>query len=100
MPFSHAIVAEQMGCFGVLTLDRPKALNALDPGMIDTITDCLRLWASDPGVKAVIVRARPDARAFCAGGDIRLVYERGRAGDVTVLDFFRQEYRLNHLIHH
>ena len=100
MPFNHAIIAEQMGCFGVLTLDRPKALNALDPAMIDAMTDCLRLWASDPGVKAVIVRARPDARAFCAGGDIRLVYERGRAGDVTVLDFFRQEYRLNHLIHH
>lgn len=81
----------------VVTLDRAAALNALTLGMIRDLHPMLDAWADDPAVRAVVVRGAGD-KAFCAGGDIRALYD-GRGAAVTA-DFFREEYRLNHRIFH
>ncbi|PVX73640.1 enoyl-CoA hydratase/isomerase family protein [Paraburkholderia unamae] len=83
---------------GYIELERPQALNALTTAMVGTMLAALEQWRNDSGVLAVIVRSR-HARAFCAGGDIRFLYESYRAGDQAALDtFFTDEYRLNHTI--
>ena len=95
--------SEQQGALGIITLTRPKALNALTLGMIRVMDPLLRRWASDPAIGAVLVRGEGD-RAFCAGGDVRAVYDSGMAqrrgeGDGAITrDFFREEYILNRLI--
>lgn len=85
---------EQVGVAGLITLDRPKALNALTADMAAAMLDRLAAWRNDPGVSRVVVRAVGE-RAFCAGGDIRNLYEWGRAGDDRARDFYRVEYTLN-----
>ena len=89
---------EQRGGTGVITLDRPKALNALTLDMIRAIMPQLQAWQADPGVMAVIIVGSGD-RAFCAGGDVRAVYDAGRKGERLTAEFFRDEYRLNRMIH-
>ncbi|WP_240002421.1 enoyl-CoA hydratase/isomerase family protein [Oleisolibacter albus] len=91
------------GPIGLITLNRPKALNALTLDMIRVIDPALRAWAGDPGIRAVVIRGAGD-RAFCAGGDVRAVWDAGKArqagqgdGRLTA-DFFREEYRLNRRI--
>jgi enoyl-CoA hydratase/carnithine racemase len=92
------IVARVANRIGFIELERPQALNALSTGMVDAMLAALVRWRDDPDVLAVIVRSR-HARAFCAGGDIRFLYESCRAGDQAALDtFFSDEYRLNHAI--
>jgi enoyl-CoA hydratase len=83
---------------GFITLNRPKALNALTLEMIRAIAPQLVAWQEDSTVKAVVIRGAGD-RAFCAGGDVRAVWEAGRAGETLTEVFFREEYRLNRLIH-
>ena len=88
---------------GIITLNRPQALNALSLGMVRQITATLLAWRDDAAVSAVMVRgAERDGRpvAFCAGGDIRYFHLAALAGDPTLEDFFTEEYQLNHLIHH
>jgi enoyl-CoA hydratase len=91
------------GSAGVITLNRPKALNALDQKMCLAIDAVLKVWAKDDSVTAVIIRGAGD-RAFCAGGDVRLAREDGLAwkqgkGDGRIVrDFFRDEYRMNRRI--
>lgn len=83
---------------GFIELDRPQALNALSTSMIRAMQAALDAWRDDPEVLAVIVYTR-HPRAFCAGGDIRFLYESYRAGDQAAIDtFFTGEYRLNHAI--
>lgn len=83
---------------GFIELDRPQALNALSTAMIRAMQAALDAWRDDPEVLAVIVHTR-HPRAFCAGGDIRFLYESYRAGDQAAIDtFFTEEYRLNHAI--
>ena len=96
------IQAEVNGCLGLITLNRPQALNALSLPMIRDMTALLRHWASTPQVQAVAVlgagrEGKP--AAFCAGGDIRFFHQAAHAGDPALGDFFSEEYRLNHLIH-
>ena len=98
------VLFETRGAIGLITLNRPKALNALNIPMIDAIEPRLVGWAADPGIAAVVIRGAGD-RAFCAGGDLRALYEFGeRAPRVAVeapeQDFFRKEYTLNWRIHH
>jgi enoyl-CoA hydratase/carnithine racemase len=98
------------GATGFITLARPKALNALSLAMIRALTGQLLAWQDDPGVQLVAIRgssrdpADPAAvrpfGAFCAGGDIRFFHQAALAGDPALEDFFTEEYRLNHLIHH
>ena len=83
---------------GFIELERPKALNALSTGMIRAMHAALDQWRENPDVLAVVVRsAHP--RAFCAGGDIRFLYESAQRGEHDARDtFFTEEYRLNHAI--
>jgi len=97
------IQMDVVGHTGVLTLDRPKALNSLSLAMIRTLTQTLTAWRDDDSIKAVLIRSSSE-KAFCAGGDIRFFYDAGRAqpsgGSALLEDFFTEEYALNHLIHH
>ncbi len=92
------VLLERRGEAGVITLNRPKALNALTHAMVRQIEPQLRAWAQDGAVSRVILKAAGE-RAFCAGGDVRQIYDLGRAGrqDQSQM-FFRDEYVLNHLI--
>lgn len=83
---------DRLGHAGIITLDRPAALNALSHGMVVALAETLDLWRDDPAVRLVVVRA--NGRAFCAGGDIRAVYEAGQ-GSAAQKAFFQAEYRLN-----
>lgn len=83
---------------GFIELERPKALNALSTGMIRAMHAALDLWREDPDVLAVVVRSQ-HPRAFCAGGDVRFLYESAQRGEHDARDtFFIEEYRLNHAI--
>lgn len=83
---------ERIGKAGVVTLTRPKALNALTHRMVKALASALDAWEADPAVALVVVKG--EGRAFCAGGDILAVYEAGRVGRASP-DFFADEYRLN-----
>jgi enoyl-CoA hydratase/carnithine racemase len=87
---------------GVITLDRPKALNSLSLDMVRALTQTLLRWREDASVDAVVITGSSE-KALCAGGDIRFFYEAGRAtptaGSAMLEDFFTEEYALNHLIH-
>jgi len=90
---------ERQGAVGLVTLNRPKALNALTLPMIRAYDPQLIEWATDPQVGAVVMQGAGD-RAFCAGGDIRAIYDAGRGSDAAIhRDFFREEYILNRRIH-
>ena len=98
----YEVLAEVRGQVGLITLNRPAALNALSLSMIRAITHQLLLWRDDPGVKAVAMRGSNKAGpfgAFCAGGDIRFFHQALLSGDPSIEDFFTEEYTLNHLIH-
>ncbi|NYH19566.1 enoyl-CoA hydratase/isomerase family protein [Paraburkholderia bryophila] len=83
---------------GFIELERPKALNALSTGMIRAMHAALDQWRDNPDVIAVVVRSQ-HPRAFCAGGDIRFLYESAQRGEHDARDvFFIEEYQLNHAI--
>jgi len=84
------------GTLGVITLDRCKALNALTFDMVASLRVQLTTWATQPEVIAVVIQSECP-RAFCAGGDIRALYE-GRNDYPGQLNFFEEEYQLNYLI--
>jgi enoyl-CoA hydratase len=93
-----AVHAERRGAGGFILLDRPQALNALNLPMVRAIAAALDDFERDARVARVVI-ASAGGRAFCSGGDIRLFYELGRAGDhAAQLDFWRAEYRLNRRI--
>ncbi|MCC8391252.1 enoyl-CoA hydratase/isomerase family protein [Paraburkholderia sp. MMS20-SJTR3] len=95
---SDEIATHVTNRIGFIELERPKALNALSTGMIRAMHAALDEWREDPEVLAVVVRSR-HARALCAGGDIRFMYEAAQRGDQRARDtFFSEEYRLNHAI--
>src|SRR5437762_804940 len=95
---SSDILFERRGVAGIVTLNRPKALNAVTHEMVRALARQLAAWASDAAVTRVIVTAAGE-RAFSAGGDIRALYELGRAGrQDEMLTFWRDEYPLNVLI--
>ena len=87
------------GCAGRVTLNRPQALNALTHDMCLALEAALLDWRDDPAVRHVVIDGAGD-RAFCAGGDITRLYQAGLDGDAEyVRRFWRDEYRLNALIH-
>jgi enoyl-CoA hydratase len=94
------VLVETRGALGILTLNRPRALNALNLGMIDLIEAALEPWAKDPAIGAVLIRGAGD-RAFCAGGDVRTIgaAPKGPEADRLIRQFFAREYRLNYRIH-
>ena len=89
-----------VGVAGRITLNRPKALNALTWKMIREIEAALDAWRDDAAVQLVIVDAAGD-KAFCAGGDIAEMYATGKAGDYGYgRRFWQDEYRLNAKMYH
>ena len=109
------ILIERRGNAGLITLNRPKALNALSLQMVRDITAALTAFKDDPSVAVVAIRGTnkvgkpgtPEALfgGFCAGGDIRFFHTAALADDPALGDdaplaqFFTEEYALNHLIH-
>lgn len=92
------VTFEKAGFCGVITLNRPKALNALTLNMVREIARALDQWETDPEVRCVVMKGAGD-KAFCAGGDIRILYELGMAGrHAEQLRFLREEYILNRRI--
>ena len=100
--WSEDVQHEVRSGVGCITLNRPKALNALSLPMIRALTEVLQRWANDASVHAVAIRGsnkNGPFGAFCAGGDIRFFHAASLAGDAQLDDFFTEEYNLNHLIH-
>jgi enoyl-CoA hydratase len=95
----HDILLSREGALGHITLNRPKALNALTHEMCASILARLHEWAHEPGVNAVLIDAVP-GRAFCAGGDLRAIYETGKKDDGRAQAFFTTEYRMNAAVKH
>ena len=88
---------EQNRC-GVITFDRPRALNALSYDMIAALDSQYLKWADDPQIYAVIMQSA-NVRAFCSGGDIRALYEWWRDGEVaTILELYGSEYQHNWML--
>jgi enoyl-CoA hydratase len=92
------IIFTKEGQLGVMTLNRVSALNALTLPMILSLYQQLQLWQDDPAIQAVVIKAVPGI-AFCAGGDVRSLYDNRNNPSQQML-FFRQEYCLNQLIYH
>lgn len=91
------VLLEVKNKVGLITLNRPKALNALNLNMIRKIYPVLQKWEADPGVNLVVIKGT-GGRAFCAGGDVRAVAEAGQKGDDLTKMFFKEEYALNYAI--
>ena len=94
MSQSADIRFERRGPLGLVTLDRPKALNALTMEMCQVFKARLDAWSRDQDLEAVVVRGAGE-RAFCAGGDIRAIWDSGRGDGVMAARFFQTEYGLN-----
>lgn len=93
------ILFKRVGRIGVVTLNRPAALNALNRAMCGTLHRQLIDWMDTPDVEAVVVEGAGD-RAFCAGGDVVGLHAAGRAGSPEWEGFFHDEYRMNQAIAH
>jgi enoyl-CoA hydratase len=101
MPDTDDILFGRAGGVGTVLLNRPQALNAFTLGMYRLFDPALRAWAGDPAIHAVLIEGAGD-RAFCAGGDVRRVYEAGKgiSGDPDFTSiFFAEEYRIISFIH-
>lgn len=102
------VVTEVRAGTGLITLNRPKALNALSLGMVRELTTALLAWRDDPAVRAVAIRGTgkdstsPSGSGpfgnFSAGGDIRFFHQAALAGNPQLEDFFTEEYELNFLV--
>jgi enoyl-CoA hydratase len=89
-------IVERRGAAGVITLNRPKQLNALNLAMVEATAAALDSWERDPSVTRVVIKGA-GGKAFCAGGDIRALHDMGKAGELAEpRRFWRAEYTLNH----
>jgi enoyl-CoA hydratase len=94
------ILFDRRGAAGLVTLNRPQALNAVTLGMLRAFTRKLQEWRDDPSITRVVLSAA-GGRAFSAGGDIRALYEAGTSGrHDEMLAFYGEEYVLNSIIKH
>ncbi len=91
------VVVRIEGFAGRITLNRPRALNALTADMCETIHDALMAWLDNDGVGSVLIDHAGE-RGFCAGGDIRIVAESGAGDGAEARRFFANEYRMNALL--
>jgi enoyl-CoA hydratase len=101
VPPDGDILFGREGGLATVTLHRPQALNAFTLAMYRAFDPMLREWAEDPSVRAVLIQGAA-GRAFCAGGDVRAIYEAGRgtSGDRELTSaFFREEYQLIRRLH-
>ena len=94
------IICERRGAVGLATLNRPQALNAITHGMVGELARALDAWEDDPAITRIVLQGA-GGKAFSAGGDIRALYEAGKAGrHDAALAFWRDEYKLNIRIKH
>ncbi len=94
------IILDRRGAAGLVTLNRPSALNAVSRGMVRSLREALEHWRHDDTISRVVVAAA-GGKAFSAGGDLRAIWEAGRDGrQRESLDFWREEYALNAVIRH
>ncbi|MCR9282687.1 MAG: enoyl-CoA hydratase/isomerase family protein [Rhodobacteraceae bacterium] len=92
---SDEILFQKRGKAGFVILNRPKALNAINHAMVLAMAEQLSRWAEDPEIAHIVVTGAGD-KAFCAGGDIRSIYDARMSGQTDGLSaFFRDEYMLN-----
>lgn len=95
-PSAEEVLTTVEGRLGVITLNRPKALNALNLAMVEQLDAILATWEADPAIDAVLVRSASE-RAFCAGGDVRSIGILPDPAERMALGraFFGTEYRVN-----
>ncbi len=92
------VLFERRGAAGLITLNRPKALNAVSHGMVNAMRAQLDDWADDPAITRVVIMGAGN-KAFSAGGDIRHLYDLGKEKRFDEqLQFWRDEYPLNVVI--
>ncbi|KFV58796.1 hypothetical protein N341_11185, partial [Tyto alba] len=91
------VLLEKRGSAGIITLNRPKALNALTFSMIQQIYPQIKAWEQDRETFLIIIKGT-GGKAFCAGGDIKAIADAGKVGGRMTQDFFREEYILNNAI--
>lgn len=102
---TQEIVLQQDAGVVQVTMNRPKALNALSYNMIKEFRRLLPVWENDEAVKAVVISGAGE-RAFCAGGDVKAAHEAGTAfknGEITLAQaasFYKDEYHLNRDLYH
>lgn len=94
---TQEVLFEIIGKSGVITLNRPDALNALTLNMVRMMKPVLAEWAGNDAVENIIIEGT-GAKGFCAGGDIRALHDWGRAGAPEATGFYREEYVLNRII--
>ena len=93
------ILFDVQGGVGFITLNRPKALNALTTEMCAALDEKLQQWQSDEVIQAVVIEGAGD-RAFCAGGDVRTLAEKGPENAAEAKRFFKVEYHMNARLFH
>ncbi|KTC40078.1 MAG: enoyl-CoA hydratase/isomerase family protein [Pseudomonas sp.] len=93
------VLVEVRNHIGHLTLNRPAGLNAITLSMVRTLQQQLDAWAQAPEIHAVVLRGAGE-KAFCAGGDIRSLYDSYQNGDTLHDEFFVEEYALDLTLHH
>ena len=91
------LIIDSPGRVGHISLNRPKAIHALNLEMCEGMIDALLSWQPQDAIKAVIID-HSEGRGFCAGGDIRMLAESGANDGKEAKAFFHTEYRLNHLM--
>ena len=94
---TEEVLFERRGKTGVITLNRPAALNALTLNMVRLMKPVLTAWAADVAIKNVVIEGAGE-KGFCAGGDIRALHDWGQAGAPEATGFYRKEYQLNRQI--
>jgi enoyl-CoA hydratase/carnithine racemase len=99
MRFTIKVLPSRAGNLGVIELNNPKALNSLSMDMIESLQDVFHVWMKDSTMKAILFKGAEAKRpSFCAGGDVKAVWELGMKEDPATRQFFYQEYRVNHAI--
>lgn len=91
---SDEVLTEVEGNVGLITLNRPKAINSLNQQMVDALSTILTGWANDDAVRAVVLSGAGE-RGLCAGGDVVSIYHSARKDGVEARRFWRDEYLLN-----
>ncbi|MGV0037814.1 enoyl-CoA hydratase/isomerase family protein [Mycobacterium colombiense] len=91
---SDEVLTEVEGSVGLITLNRPKAINSLNQPMIDALSAILTDWTADDAVRAVVLSGAGE-RGLCAGGDVVSIYHSARKDGVEARRFWRDEYLLN-----
>lgn len=87
------IIIRTQGHLGIITLDRVSHLNAISMEMVQAIHAQLEVWRNAADVQAILINSN-SPKAFCAGGDVRYLYDSYHLGDVDYRDYFAAEYSM------